>query len=425
VTVSTENAADGQLGVKAIDGVIDGSGGIPGNITREWVTLGEGAGAFIRLRWPSLLTVNEVRLYDRVNLTDHILSGVLDFSDGPSINVGSLPNDGSGLIVPVPGRTVSWVRLTVTSAAGGNTGLAEIEVLGGLGTPCTIPQPFSFTAQANVYPGTIAVSNPITVRGTNTSTTITVSGGEYSIDGGSYTSAPGTVLEGQTVTVRQNASANSNQTSIATLTIGGISADFNLTTAAVTANPFAVTAETGVAGDSVRNAPQSAQQVNVARASTVSSNSIAVGSIDTPAPTSAAGGVANGQTVPTPPTQFSASTMMTPTVGREFGAFSVTTVAADSTPDSFSFPSRTDVALGSDVTSTSVQTWGLETAAAISVSNGQYRINDGAWTSAPGTISNNQDVQVRHTAASTRNTSKTTTVTIGGVSGTFRSTTVN
>ena len=37
VTDSSENASTGQLGIKAIDGVIDG---YPGDFTKEWATMG-------------------------------------------------------------------------------------------------------------------------------------------------------------------------------------------------------------------------------------------------------------------------------------------------------------------------------------------------------------------------------------------------
>ena len=45
VTASSEALADGQQAVKAVDEVIDGW---PGDFTREWATLSEGAGAVLR-----------------------------------------------------------------------------------------------------------------------------------------------------------------------------------------------------------------------------------------------------------------------------------------------------------------------------------------------------------------------------------------
>ncbi len=100
----------------------------------------------------------------------------------------------------------------------------------------------------------------------------------------------------------------------------------------------------------------------------------------------------------------------------------------DTTPDPFSFTSVSGVSPNSTVSSNVVTITGIDAPAPISVSgNGgsghQYRINGGAWTSAVGSITNGQTVQVRHTAAATANTVTESTLTIGGVSGKFRSTT--
>jgi hypothetical protein len=54
------------------------------------------------------------------------------FSDGTSIAVGPLPNDGSPLDLTFAARTIRWVRFRIdtVSAATGNSGLAEFEVYG-------------------------------------------------------------------------------------------------------------------------------------------------------------------------------------------------------------------------------------------------------------------------------------------------------
>ncbi len=136
VSVSSENASLGQVGSKAIDGIVDGctasNGCTPDHYTREWATLGQSAGAWIRLTWPSAVTVSQVILHDRPNLDDHVLAGTLLFSNGTSISVGTLPNNGTGLSVLIPPQTVTWVQFRVDSAVGTNIGLAEFEVYGPL-----------------------------------------------------------------------------------------------------------------------------------------------------------------------------------------------------------------------------------------------------------------------------------------------------
>ena len=127
VTVSTENVATGQLGVRAVDGVADGW---PGDYTKEWSTTGQLSGAWITLEWSGFQDINQIRLYDRPNLTDQVLSGTLIFSDGSSVPVGTLPNNGTALTVNFPTRSVTWVSFNIDSAGGQNIGLAEIEVYG-------------------------------------------------------------------------------------------------------------------------------------------------------------------------------------------------------------------------------------------------------------------------------------------------------
>lgn len=96
----------------------------------------------------------------------------------------------------------------------------------------TTPDAFSFTDQTNVPLSTLIVSNQITVSGINATTAISVAGGEYSVNGGTYTAAAGTVANGDTVRVRHTSSAT-NSTSVNTvLTIGGVSDTFTSTTSA-------------------------------------------------------------------------------------------------------------------------------------------------------------------------------------------------
>ncbi len=98
--------------------------------------------------------------------------------------------------------------------------------------------------------------------------------------------------------------------------------------------------------------------------------------------------------------------------------------ASDTTPNAFSFAARTDVPPATEVTSNAVTITGINAAAAVSVTGGTYSIGCGAgFTSAGGTISNNQTVCVRHTSAATAGTTTTTRLTVGGVTGTFISTT--
>ena len=75
-------------------------------------------------------------------------------------------------------------------------------------------------------------SDTITVEGINASTSISITGGQYKIGTGSYTSSSGTVSLGNEVTVRVTAAATNSTTTTATLNIGGTIDTFSVTTEA-------------------------------------------------------------------------------------------------------------------------------------------------------------------------------------------------
>ncbi|MBO0729869.1 MAG: PIG-L family deacetylase, partial [Acidimicrobiaceae bacterium] len=127
VTASSQDASTGQTADKAIDGVIDG---YPGDYTKEWATVGGGAGSWLKLTWTSPQTINKVVLYDRPNTQDQVTGGTLTFSDGSTVNVPSLNNDGSATTVTFSARATTSILFTVTSVSSTtfNVGLSEIQV---------------------------------------------------------------------------------------------------------------------------------------------------------------------------------------------------------------------------------------------------------------------------------------------------------
>ena len=96
----------------------------------------------------------------------------------------------------------------------------------------------------------------------------------------------------------------------------------------------------------------------------------------------------------------------------------------DTTPDAFAFTDQTGVALLTLTASNIITVAGIDSAAAVTVSGGEYRINGGAWTAAAGTVSVNDTVQVRHTSSGSYSTTVNTVLSIGGVTDTFSTTTV-
>lgn len=111
-------------------------------------------------------------------------------------------------------------------------------VLGGCGGVEWFPEQgvvaFSFTPASviDVAAGSVQTSNAVIVKINGTSSAaISVSGGEYSINGGDFKSTAGTVNNNDTVAVRHTASAVGGQTTTTTLLIGDKSASFSSTTA--------------------------------------------------------------------------------------------------------------------------------------------------------------------------------------------------
>ncbi|GAA5841179.1 hypothetical protein JCM3766R1_001696 [Sporobolomyces carnicolor] len=143
---SASSASTNQGALKAIDGYVNGyKENGSGDYTKEWATPGEGAGATLTLTWPTAINVSTVVLYDRPNLNDQITSGLLAFSDGTIYSFGTLPNNGSALVVPVNNVVTSWIQLRVStvSSTTGSAGLAEIAVYGSLASGAANTTAFS------------------------------------------------------------------------------------------------------------------------------------------------------------------------------------------------------------------------------------------------------------------------------------------
>jgi hypothetical protein len=121
---------------------------------------------------------------------------------------------------------------------------------------------------------------------------------------------------------------------------------------------------------------------------------------------------------------FSTTTTTTITVGTYSTTFSVPTVAADTTPDAFSFTPVPSAALNTPVTSNSITVTGINTTSPISVTNAQYSIDGGAFTSTTGDVVSGNIITLRLTTPATQGTQIVATLTIGGVSGTWSVTTV-
>ena len=292
----------------------------------------------------------------------------------------------------------------------------------------TTPDSFTFTAVTNADVDAVVESNSITVDGINAAATISITGGEYKVASGDYSTSNSTVTDGQSVTVRLTTTENGNQTSEATLTIGGVSSTFIVTTRPddTTPDTFSFPAVTGVAVETLTTS----EAITISGVNTAAAISITGGeySIANGAYTSANGTVTNDQTVSvrlTSSTDTNTETQAVLTVGELSAHFSVTT-APDTTPADFSSELLpiTNAQLGAILTSNVITVSDIDVAVSISIAGGEYAIDGGDFTAVASTVTEGQTVVLRATASSNLNTQQTAVLNIGGVEGSFEITTL-
>jgi len=100
----------------------------------------------------------------------------------------------------------------------------------------TTPNSFTFTDQSAAAANTLVYSNIITIAGINTSVTASISGNsaEMQVNSGSYTSSNQTISVGDTIRLRMTSSATAGATVNTTLTVGGTSDTWSVTTTTAT-----------------------------------------------------------------------------------------------------------------------------------------------------------------------------------------------
>lgn len=109
---------------KAINGYAKAN--VPEGAEFEWASQGE-ANPTITINWYDKITVGTIVLYDRVNANDHVIGGVITFSDGSEIEFDEIPNDGAPYYIDVPDKETTSIEIN-TITEGPNPGFAEIEV---------------------------------------------------------------------------------------------------------------------------------------------------------------------------------------------------------------------------------------------------------------------------------------------------------
>ena len=95
---------------------------------------------------------------------------------------------------------------------------------------CANTQTFDFIDQFDVSRNSLITSEAVTITGISGSSEVTIINGEYSINGGDFNSAPGTVTNLDQISARVTSSSNYGSVVTAQVNIGGISASFSART---------------------------------------------------------------------------------------------------------------------------------------------------------------------------------------------------
>lgn len=295
---------------------------------------------------------------------------------------------------------------------------------------------FTFADVTNAALSTLTTASAVTISGIPAGCPgeVSVAGDgtpEISINGGGWVTS-GAIANGQTLAVRLTSSASFSTAHTATVSIGSTVDDWVVTT---------------LAADTTPNAFDFAPNVTNAAVSTLTTASnVTITGINAPTPVSVTGAgaqisinggawgtsgtITNGQTLGlrlTSSASFSTAIVATVDVGGVTDTWSVTTVAADTTPNAFDFtPNVTNAALSTLTTASAVTITGINTTTPVSVSgtgSPQISINGGAWVTS-GTITNGQTLAVRLTSSPSFNTILTATVDVGGVTDAWSVTTL-
>lgn len=133
-------------------------------------------------------------------------------------------------LIKVSGITI--LALFACVSCGGSGGSNRAPNIASDPGPDIVPDPFSFADESGVDNGEVLESDAISVLGIDRGESISLSigGGEYSIDEGPYLTENTYITLGQTVRVRLVTGENPNTTYSALLTIGGVQDSFDVTT---------------------------------------------------------------------------------------------------------------------------------------------------------------------------------------------------
>lgn len=288
--------------------------------------------------------------------------------------------------------------------------------------PDTTPDPVSFTPATGTELNTVTESNQVTVQGINISVAVSITGGEYKIGAGTYTSVAGTLKSGDKIQLRTTSATTLNTAKDVQLSIGSSVFVFIVTT---------------------KSAPGDVSftsRIDQPWATTLESNTVAVSSINPGTPITVSGGsyklnggayvtaagtVNDGDTVTVKGTSASADlteTVVTLTIGTQARTFTIKT--GKRIPDDFNFPPEIDATPSATYTrSIRFSSPNITIPTPASIAGGTFTIN--GVPGANGDFVNPGDALVVSgvSPATADGSSQSVTLSVGGKSATFTITT--
>ena len=287
------------------------------------------------------------------------------------------------------------------------------------------PDEFDFPAAPDQPLNTIVESASRQITGLSNTALVTIVNGQFAISDDNVTFSDWTdqstaILNGQWVKVHQTSAPTGGTSQITALTVGGYSTGFEVTTVGNgNPAPFGFTSQSGLNFNTL-----------------ATSNTITISGLDTPGAVSISGGdyaindgvftdqpgiINNGDTVRVrvlSANDYVTDTTAVLTIGDIPGSFTVTT-RIDTDPDAFRFIDQINVERNAVITSNSVTIAGLAAPTQISITGGEYAINNASFTNTPAMVDNDDTVKVRVTASANYSTSTDAVITIGNIDDIF------
>lgn len=156
---------------------------------------------------------------------------------GPDLTDGDDKNDVLTVTVQLTSSSRFDTTVETTLTIGGASATFSVTTRGD-----TTPNTITIIPKVDIELNTATISEPVTITGLGGATTIGIAGGEYRINGGSFTSTPGNLFNNDVLEIRVTSASTYGSRRETILSIGGVQTSFVVITKD---NPSGSTSGTG------------------------------------------------------------------------------------------------------------------------------------------------------------------------------------